>query len=159
MIHAHHHILNGQGEFMNVKKIRHLAKMLEQEGLTELEMQDGDFYLRLKKSNVPRQIEPAVVKTPEKTAEIQPEETAVSDNGQIIVSPLSGTFYRSKAPGMPPFVNIGDDVLQGKTLCILEAMKLMNDLEAPEDGKIVDILVENAQSVTEGQPLFRYIPG
>jgi acetyl-CoA carboxylase biotin carboxyl carrier protein len=143
---------------MNIKKIRHLAKLLDQEGLTELEMQEGDFYLRLKKSNVSPPTESTMGEEVARPVEVQPDDTVVQDVGQVIVSPLSGTFYRAKAPGMPPLVNIGDDVTKGNTLCILEAMKLMNELEAPEDAKIVDVMVDNGQSVTEGQPLFRYIP-
>ncbi len=71
---------------------------------------------------------------------------------------MAGTFYRAKAPGAPPLISVGDEVRMGKTLCILEAMKLMNELEAPEDGRIIEICVENARSVQEGQLLFRYIP-
>ncbi|MBN1880008.1 acetyl-CoA carboxylase biotin carboxyl carrier protein [bacterium] len=144
---------------MNLQKIRQLARLLHKEDIQELELQDGDQYLRLKRNGQPA---PGDTGITTETAPIQPasqeEAPAISDSSEVVLSPLAGTFYRSKAPGAPPLVNIGDEVRKGKTLCILEAMKLMNELEAPEDGRIIEILAENAQSVQEGQPLFKYIP-
>lgn len=143
---------------MDISKIRQLAKLIEKEGIAELELQEGDMYLRLKRV-VSRKSKRSVsnesismISTKEK--ESSPE---INDLAEIIRSPLAGTFYRSSSPGAPPLVNVGDEVKKGKTLCILEAMKLMNELEAPEDCKIVEIVVDNASSVYEGQPLFRYV--
>jgi acetyl-CoA carboxylase biotin carboxyl carrier protein len=143
---------------MDIRKIRYLAKMLHQEGISEMELQEGEFYLRLTRaeSNGETGMEP--VRHEPSGPERKEEPPDVPHNAKVISSPLSGTFYRSKSPGAPPLVNIGDDIQKGKTLCILEAMKLMNELEAPEDGKIIEILVENTKPVQEGQPLFRYVP-
>lgn len=143
---------------MDIRKIRQLAKLLHREEIQELEIQDGDQYLRLKRANrkqkagsgIPLQESP-VIEADEKAADIP-------ESSQVIRSPLAGTFYRSKSPGAPPLVSVGDEVRRGKTLCILEAMKLMNELEAPEDGRIIEILARNAEPVQEGQPLFRYLP-
>jgi len=85
-----------------------------------------------------------------------PTEPAVppQPEGHVVKSPMVGTFYRSASPGAKPFVEIGDDVQQGDTLCIVEAMKLMNEIEADATGAIKAILVENGQAVEFGQPLF-----
>lgn len=143
---------------MDIQKIRQLAKLLHKEEIQELEIQDGDQYLRLKRAN--RKQKAGSGTATQESPVTQPEETsaAIPESSQVIRSPLAGTFYRSKSPGAPPLVSIGDEVRRGKTLCILEAMKLMNELEAPEDGRIIEILAQNAESVQEGQPLFRYIP-
>lgn len=143
---------------MDIRKIRYLAKMLHQEGISELELQDGEFYLRLARAGSTGQSETESVLLAPSIPEKKDTSPDIPHNAKIISSPLSGTFYRSKSPDAPPLVNPGDDIQKGKTLCILEAMKLMNELEAPEDGKIIEILVDNAKPVQEGQPLFRYIP-
>lgn len=143
---------------MDIRKIRHLAKLLHQEGISEIEIQEGEFYLRLtrtlEKEVTNSEIEPPASSVP---AEKQ-ESPSIPSNAKVISSPLSGTFYQSKSPGAPPFVNVGDEFAEGKILCILEAMKMMNELEAPENGRIIEICVENSKPVQEGQPLFRYIP-
>jgi len=82
----------------------------------------------------------------------------VPDNARPLASPMVGTFYRAPAPGADPFVKIGDSVRPGQTLCIIEAMKLMNEIEAEESGVVVDILVENAQPVEFGEALFLIQP-
>ena len=143
---------------MNIQKIRQLARLLHKEDISELELQDGDNYLRLKRVIRKAQHAGDVLAAAKDMQPVLEEPIEVHESSEVIRSPLAGNFYRAKAPGEPPLVNIGDDVKQGKTLCILEAMKLMNELEAPEDCRIIEILVENAQSVHEGQPLFRYIP-
>jgi len=143
---------------MDISKIRQLAKLIEKEGIAELELQEGDMYLRLKRV-VSRKGKKSA--SPESVSLVSLKEESLapdtSDAADIIRSPLAGTFYRSNSPGAPPLVNVGDEVKKGKTLCILEAMKLMNELEAPEDCKIVEIVVDNASPVFEGQPLFRFI--
>ncbi|MGB3976155.1 MAG: biotin/lipoyl-containing protein [bacterium] len=141
-----------------MRKIRHLAKLLHQEGISEIEIQEGEFYLRLTRT-LGKEIQNVEIHTSAPSVPEEKQESApIPANAKVIASPLSGTFYRSKSPGVPPFVNIGDEFRKGKTLCILEAMKLMNELDAPENGRIIEICVENAKPVQEGQPLFRYIP-
>lgn len=143
---------------MEIRKIRQLAKLLHAEGLDELELQNGDTYLRLKKAEL-KQVE-TVVKVESSVEQPEaPDEIAVEEKeGELIPSPLAGTFYQAKSPGAPPFVGVGEEVATGQTLCILEAMKLMNELEAPGDCTILEILVQDAESVSEGQPLFRVMP-
>jgi len=145
---------------MEIRKIRQLARLLKSEDLEELELQDGDSFLRLKRSKKQKTIERVVrEEKPDREAEetdmpaVPPDEAT-----EAILSPLAGTFYRAKSPGAPPFVSAGATVSKGSTLCILEAMKLMNELEAEQDCKIVEILVKDAQPVNEGQPLFRIVP-
>ncbi|MCD4653069.1 acetyl-CoA carboxylase biotin carboxyl carrier protein [bacterium] len=144
---------------MDIRKIRQLARMLQSEGLDELELKDGNFYLRLKKTVIERSDglirEPIQIDEP--LSEEEKNEDEVMIEGEMIPSPLAGTFYRSKAPGAPPFVAAGEDVVEGRTLCILEAMKLMNELEADVDCKIIEILIEDGQTVSEGEALFRII--
>jgi len=152
---------------MNIRKIRQLARMLKSEDLDELEVREGEFSLRLKRSKKRRGIEQDMRSAPESAAGAPAKDTESKhpakepepEGVDVIVSPLAGTFYRAKAPGAPPFVNVGESVKKGQTLCILEAMKLMNELEAEKDCKIVEILIEDAQTVNEGQALFKIIAG
>ena len=142
---------------MDIKKIRQIAKILKSEGLEEIELQIGESYLRVKKATEP--VVTAVSSLPasvitEKETEVEKAEDVVPE-GELILSPLAGTFYRSKSPGAPPFVSVGDTVVLGQTLCILEAMKLMNELESEHSGTIVEVLVKDADPINEGQPLFR----
>ena len=83
------------------------------------------------------------------------KEAKASEAGALITSPFVGTFYRAPAPEAPPFVDVGQNVRKGQVVCIVEAMKLMNEIESEFDGKILDILVKNAEHVEYGQPLFR----
>jgi acetyl-CoA carboxylase biotin carboxyl carrier protein len=95
----------------------------------------------------------------EKVAELKaPKGAEYPDHWKEIVAPMVGTFYRAPAPGAPPFVEVGDTVEPGQTVCIVEAMKLMNEITAEEKGIIKKILVENAEPVEYGQPLFLYEP-
>ncbi|MBN1297331.1 acetyl-CoA carboxylase biotin carboxyl carrier protein [bacterium] len=146
---------------MEIRKIRQLARMLKEEHIEEIEIQEGDSYLRLKTTRKATVAEVVAVNGPDKEVETPhrpvKESTPVSGS-KIIASPLAGMFYRSKAPGQPPFVSVGDRVKKGRSLCILEAMKLMNELEAEQDCEILEILVEDALSVYEGQALFRILP-
>jgi acetyl-CoA carboxylase biotin carboxyl carrier protein len=129
--------------------------------LSKLKVEDGDFGLTLEKGGV------AVATAPVQAAPVQqvhapaPSEAPVAeaekrkvDDADKITSPMVGTFYRAPSPDSPPFVNVGDTVRKGQTLCILEAMKIMNELEAEFDCKIIDILVEDGQPVEYDMPLF-----
>jgi acetyl-CoA carboxylase biotin carboxyl carrier protein len=87
-----------------------------------------------------------------------PAAPAPEKKGNVVASPFVGTFYRTPAPDQPAFVEVGSVVKKGQVLCIIEAMKLMNEIEADEPGKITEILVENGQPVEFGQPLFRFEP-
>ena len=95
---------------------------------------------------------------PEVKQAAAPAAPVVEKKGQVLTSPFVGTFYRTPAPDQPPFVEVGQIIKKGQTLCIVEAMKLMNEIEAESAGKVAEILVENGQPVEFGQPLFRIEP-
>ncbi|MBO8159202.1 oxaloacetate decarboxylase subunit alpha [Thermosyntropha sp.] len=146
---------------MNIDEIREIMLLLDQTGIAELELQKDDYRLTLRKFSgagketvgtepikIPVQDKPDLSKTePEK-------EKAKADNLVEVVSPMVGTFYAAPSPDSPPYVNVGDRVEVGQTLCIVEAMKLMNEIKAEVSGVIAEILVDNAEPVEYGQPLF-----
>lgn len=154
---------------MNIKKIKELVKILENSPLTEIEC--TDFWgrkLKLSKADgayVKSISEPPVVKqeVKEKPAAIVPEkaEQKVTTDGKnlvVIRSPIVGTFYRAPAPDAAPYVEVGDIVKPGQVVCIVEAMKLMNEIESDVAGKIVQILVKNEEPVEYNQELFLIEP-
>lgn len=144
---------------MDIRKIKKLIEILEESGIAELEIKEGEEAIRISRySAAPASVAyaPAALPTPahqNPSVAITPaaEETI---SGHIVKSPMVGTFYRSASPGTKPFVEVGHSVKQGDTLCIIEAMKILNQIEADKNGKITKILVENAEPVEYGQPLF-----
>jgi acetyl-CoA carboxylase biotin carboxyl carrier protein len=143
---------------MDIRKIKKLIEILEESGIAELEIKEGEEAIRISRySAAPAQISYApapIAQVPQiSTVAITPaaEETI---SGHIVKSPMVGTFYRSASPGTKPFVEVGHSVKQGDTLCIIEAMKILNQIEADKSGTITKILVENAEPVEYGQPLF-----
>jgi acetyl-CoA carboxylase biotin carboxyl carrier protein len=169
---------------MDLKTIRNLLKLIAENEVNEVEIEEGDFKIRVKKrpdtimregsgsmymgspqvaeyqlpSNpapaAPAQPAPVPASTPEPSAG-----TASGDDKHLIVrSPIVGTFYRSPSPESDMFVNVGDTVSKGDVLCIVEAMKIMNEIESEHAGKIVKILVDNSQPVEFDQPLFLIDP-
>ncbi|WP_457596901.1 acetyl-CoA carboxylase biotin carboxyl carrier protein [Hydrogenimonas sp.] len=152
---------------MNLKEIKDLIKVFNNSNLSKLKIEEGDFGLTLEKGGsaaVPAAAPQAAAAqsatqaaAPAPAANAAPAESgekALPDNAVYITSPMVGTFYRSPSPDSPPFVKVGDKVKRGQTLCILEAMKIMNELEAEFDCKILDILVEDGQPVEYDMPLF-----
>lgn len=138
---------------MDLRKIKKLIEMLQESDLSEIEVKEGEESVRInrKKGNVeiPQQIIAAQVQKKEAVENgDEPEE-----NLSYIQSPMVGTFYRSPAPGKPPFVEIGQKVKKGDTICIIEAMKMMNQVKSEFDGKIIDIKVENGQPVEFNESL------
>lgn len=138
---------------MDLRKIKKLIEMLQESDLSEIEVKEGEESVRInrKKGNVeiPQQIVAAQVQKKEAVENgDEPEE-----NLSYIQSPMVGTFYRSPAPGKPPFVEIGQKVKKGDTICIIEAMKMMNQVKSEFDGKIVDVKVENGQPVEFNESL------
>ncbi len=151
---------------MNLKEIKELIEMLKDTDISELEIERSGVKVRLRKGGdvtfhpaMPRMeyppatiVAPAIVEAPvppvEKTAE------PVKSNQIKVTSPIVGTFYRASSPDKPPYVEAGDVVKKGQVLCIIEAMKLMNEIESETSGKIIQILVENGQPVEYSQPLF-----
>ncbi len=155
---------------LNFDELRQLVAALDQTDVAELTLKSDDFELTLRKSAgivAPVAIAEARPAPPAPVAKAAPERLApvpepvppkVDSNLQEITSPMVGTFYRAPAPEEPPFVSEGDRIQNGQTVCIIEAMKLMNELEAEVSGEIVEILVNNAEPVEFGQPLMRVKP-
>ena len=144
---------------MDLRKLKTLIDLVETSGIAELEIQEGEERVRITRAPVQGQqtvmFQPAPqVAAPAPAAAVPAEIVVPIDEGHAVKSPMVGTFYRSASPGAAPFVEIGDTVAQGDTLCIVEAMKLMNEIEADAAGTIKAILVENGQAVEFGQPLF-----
>ncbi len=131
---------------MDIKKIRELVEIVEASSLTQFTIREGELELTLIKENV--EIMP-------KEREIPTVEEVVEDEVLFITSPMVGTFYCAAAPDLPAYVKVGDKIKDGDIVCILEAMKLMNELQCDYDCEIEAVLVSNEQKVAYGQPLFR----
>ena len=134
--------------------IEEMLALMESRGLVELEMEHQGLRIRLKKASTgpaPQVVE-YVAGVPHPAAAAPP----AADEGRRIVirSPMVGTFYRAAAPDAPPFVEVGQDIDNGQVVCIIEAMKLMNEIKAEVTGRIADVLVETGAPVEFGQPLF-----
>ncbi|WP_374602131.1 acetyl-CoA carboxylase biotin carboxyl carrier protein [Niveibacterium sp.] len=147
---------------MDLRKLKKLIDLVQESGISELEVTEGEEKVRIAKHlGAPNGAAPAqyyaapapVAAAPAPAAPAAPAEAAQPD-GHVVKSPMVGTFYRTSAPGAKPFVELGQSVSSGDTLCIIEAMKLMNEIESDATGTIKAILVENGQPVEYGQPLF-----
>ncbi|NPB04866.1 MAG: acetyl-CoA carboxylase biotin carboxyl carrier protein [Aquificae bacterium] len=148
---------------MDKEFVKEILKMLNSSSLTKFELKTKDFELKVEKEP-PKIIEavPAASGEPPKAEDFKTEKIlppsedveTPEEKLHVIKSPLVGTFYRAPAPGAPPFVEEGDIVSPGQVLCIIEALKVMNEIESDVRGKVVKILVENGQPVEYGQPLF-----
>ncbi|MBI5807440.1 MAG: acetyl-CoA carboxylase biotin carboxyl carrier protein [Ignavibacteriales bacterium] len=148
---------------MDINLIKRLIKIVEQSEVTEFSVQEGDLKIKISKnsSNIPhvqyQHVSQAPVPTEVKvdTGEnVIEKPAATSTKLHEIKSPIVGTFYRAPSPDAEPYVQVGDSISKGTILCIVEAMKLMNEIESDVDGKIVKILVENGTPVEYNQPLF-----
>ena len=148
---------------MDLRKLKTLIELVETSGIAELEIQEGEERVRITRALPPGQqtvmLQPAPsgVATPAAALQIAAAEAspvAASPTDHAVKSPMVGTFYRSASPGTKPFVEIGDSVEVGEVLCIVEAMKLMNEIEADVSGTVKAVLAENGQAVEYGQPLF-----
>lgn len=143
---------------MDLEKIEGLVKIIENSSLTEFTLKEGDLKITMSKldhppvvaAGMPVAAAPAA-SVPESPAAEEPEE----EENLFITSPIVGTFYSAPAPDAPAFVKVGDQVKNGQTVCILEAMKLMNEIQSDFDCEIEAVLVSNEQKVEYGQPLFR----
>jgi acetyl-CoA carboxylase biotin carboxyl carrier protein len=152
---------------MNQKEIKELVEFLVEKDIAEFELERGDVKIRIKRGNatvaapaVVNYAAPAPVPVPQAApaapAAAAPAAAVESEEGiEIVKSPIVGTYYEATSPGAPAFVKQGDKVAVGQVLCIVEAMKLMNEIEAEKAGEIVKILVANGQPVEYGQPLFK----
>ncbi|MBI5577206.1 MAG: acetyl-CoA carboxylase biotin carboxyl carrier protein [Deltaproteobacteria bacterium] len=137
---------------MNLKEIKEILELLKGSDVTELEVARGDNRLKVRRGSV-AEVRPAAA-APPPPPPAPAKEAAPKPNVKEIVSPIVGTFYRAPAPDAAPFVEVGARVTKGQVLCIVEAMKIMNQIESDASGTVAAILVENAQPVAYGQPLF-----
>lgn len=144
---------------MDIRKIKKLIELLDESGVAEIEIKEGEESVRISRQQhafstapAPQMMSapaPAPAAAPAPVEEAEPE-----ISGHKINSPMVGTFYRAASPGATAFTEVGQMVSEGDTLCIIEAMKILNQIEADKSGKVKAILVENGQPVEFGQPLF-----
>ncbi len=145
---------------MDLRKLKTLIELVENSGIAELELTEGEEHVRISRaSSVAAPVHHVVAAAPAPLpAAAAPAAAApaapAAPEGHVVKSPMVGTFYRAASPGAKPFVDVGQSVNAGDTLCIIEAMKLLNEIEADKAGVIKAILVENGQAVEFGQPLF-----
>ncbi len=146
---------------MDLRKLKKLIDLVQESGIAELEITEGEEKVKIVKGggvNVSAAPPPAApAAPPPAAAESRPPAPAEPEPGQegpVVKAPMVGTFYRSPSPDAKPFVEVGQAVKEGDTICIIEAMKLMNEIEADASGVVKAILVENGQPVEYGQPLF-----
>jgi acetyl-CoA carboxylase biotin carboxyl carrier protein len=146
---------------MDLRKLKTLIDLVQNSGISELEISEGEEKIRIAKHLAAPAPTTVMVGAPANAAApmapallpVVPQAAPVPE-GHVVKSPMVGTFYRSGSPGSPSFVELGQTVKTGDTLCIIEAMKLMNEIEADASGTIKEVLVENGQPVEFGQPLF-----
>jgi acetyl-CoA carboxylase biotin carboxyl carrier protein len=150
---------------VDLRKLKKLIDLVQESGIGELEITEGEEKVRISRTGVvaqPQSAAPAAPPMPAASHAAAPppsspapqEAVPARPEGHVLKSPLVGTFYRSATPGGPPFVENGQTIAEGDTLCIIEAMKLLNEIEADKGGVIKAILVENGQPVEYGEPLF-----
>jgi acetyl-CoA carboxylase biotin carboxyl carrier protein len=146
---------------MDLRKLKKLIDLVEESGISELELTEGEEKVRISRALMPSQTamthymaaapQPVASATPVPTAAVP---VVAEVEGHIVKSPMVGTFYRSSSPDAKAFIDIGSKVAVGDTLCIIEAMKLLNEIDSDHAGVIKKILVENGQPVEYGEPLF-----
>ncbi|WP_109482243.1 acetyl-CoA carboxylase biotin carboxyl carrier protein [Paraburkholderia sp. C35] len=154
---------------MDLRKLKTLIDLVSESGISELEVTEGEGKVRIVKNAPPVYVQQPGNFAPQFAAPgvapaAHPAEAAggaapatpaaAAPQGHVVTSPMVGTFYRAPSPGADPFVQVGDTVKEGQTICIIEAMKLLNEIESDAAGVIKEILVENGQAVEYGQPLF-----
>jgi len=160
---------------MDIKQIQDLIKFVAKSGVNEVAIEEKDFKITIKTNQEPTYVTATVptapiVQTPAATipqsashppaveTPTQPKAADESSKYVTVKSPMIGTFYRSSSPDKGPFVNVGDEIKAGQVICIVEAMKLFNEIESDISGKIVKVLIDNAQPVEYDQPLFLVDP-
>ena len=152
---------------MDLRKLKTLIDLVSESGISELEVTEGEGKVRIVKNAPPIYVQQAPMQTqyaPQPApvggaaaagVPVEPATpAAAAPQGHVVTSPMVGTFYRAPSPGSDPFVQVGDTVKEGQTICIIEAMKLLNEIESDAAGVVKEILVENGQAVEYGQPLF-----
>ena len=149
---------------MDIRKVKKLIELLETSDIAEIEIKEGEEAVRISRSSgvmttvVAPATAPAAAPAPSPVAAAEEKPVPQTTSGHVVSSPMVGTFYRAPAPEEAPFVEVGDRVRSDQTVCIIEAMKLMNEIEAEVSGQVMEILVENGEPVEYGQPLMRINP-
>ena len=155
---------------MDIKQIQDLIKFVSKSGVNEVSIEEKDFKITIKTNQEPTYVTAAIpavapaaaapVTPAAPVAPTAPAAAPVAEKSNLITvkSPMIGTFYRSSSPDKPAFVNVGDEISAGKVICIVEAMKLFNEIESEVSGKIVKVLVDDAQPIEYDQPLFLVDP-
>jgi len=153
---------------MDIKQIQDLIRFVSKSGVNEVSIEQKDFKITIKTNQAPTIVnatiptaqQVAITSAPATVPVHTPSATHAEDTSKYVTikSPMIGTFYRSASPEKPLFVNVGDDIEQGTVLCIIEAMKLFNEIESEISGRIVKVLVDNATPVEYDQPLFLVEP-
>jgi acetyl-CoA carboxylase biotin carboxyl carrier protein len=148
---------------MDLRKLKTLIDLVSESNISELEITEADGKVRIVKADPALAMAPAPMAHPAPTMLAAPAPAAAApvaapvapvETGHVIKSPMVGTFYRSSSPSAKPFVEIGSPIKEGEPICIIEAMKIMNEIEADKSGTVTKILAENGQAVEFGQPLF-----
>ncbi len=143
---------------LDLDQLRELIRILDETNLTEIEIEHDDDRIRIRRDPGSVSGMAATPSTQVAAPQPGPPVEEVDDDGDYVTSPFVGTFYRAPSPDGAPFVDIGDIVVPGQVICIVEAMKLMNEIEAEVEGKIIEVLVENGKAVEYGDRLFRIEP-
>lgn len=148
---------------MDLRKLKALIELVQSSGISELEITEGEERVRINRTGTPVNVPGMMMQQPQQqmmmtqpmaAVAAPPVAAEVVEEGHIVKSPMVGTFYRSPSPGSPAFIEVGQTVSDGQTLCLIEAMKLLNEIESDAAGVVKKILVENGQPVEYGQPLF-----
>ncbi len=148
---------------MDIRKVKKLIELLEESGIAEIEIKEGEESVRISRDNpngpvMPMQYAAAPAPAPLPAATTAAEESTSSESaivsGHQVTSPMVGTFYEASSPGATPFTEVGKQVKEGDVLCIIEAMKMLNQIESDKSGTVKAVLAENGQPVEFGQPLF-----
>jgi acetyl-CoA carboxylase biotin carboxyl carrier protein len=148
---------------MDIRKVKKLIELLEESNINEIEIKEGEESVRISRGPAPGSqvqlapVAPVMAAAPAAIAAPAPAAAAPELSGHIIKSPMVGTFYQSPSPGSPVFVQAGQTVKAGDVICIIEAMKMMNQIEADKNGVVEAILVEDGQPVEFDQPLFTIV--
>lgn len=144
---------------MDIRKVKKLIEMLENSNLEEIEIKEGEESVRLVKSHGVTPVAAQSFILPQEAAvqtseDINQEHKEIIKEGNLINSPMVGTFYASASPGAKPFISVGDQISEGDVVCIVEAMKMMNEIKSEFSGTVLSVNVENSEPVEYGQPLF-----
>lgn len=144
---------------MELEELKELIELLKDTDITEVQIEKEGTKVRIRRGSIPPALDvPVQQKSPAVHEKIIPEPVEETQRVVTVTSPIVGTFYRSSSPDANPFVEVGAKVKRNQILCIIEAMKLMNEIESEVDGTVIKILVENGQPVEYGEPLFLIEP-